>query len=79
MQYTFRDVARGPGDLAYILATDGSIHVLDPESGELTAAYPVVAPWDGPAEWQDAHPAITVSGDIAYVTEPATNSVRGWS
>ncbi|MBL3699984.1 zinc metallochaperone AztD [Leucobacter luti] len=76
VQYTFRDVARGPGDLAYILATDGSIHVLDPESGELTAAYPVVAPWDGPAEWQDAHPAITVSGDIAYVTEPATNSVH---
>ncbi|WP_238439394.1 zinc metallochaperone AztD [Microbacterium sp. JZ31] len=76
VQYTFRDVARGPGDLAYILATDGSIHVLDPETGELTDSYPVIEPWEGPAEWQDAHPAIKVDGDIAYVTEPASNAVH---
>lgn len=76
VQYTFRDVARGPGDLAYILATDGQIHVLDPETGELTDAFPVVEAWEGPAEWQDAHPAIKVDGDIAYVTEPAANTVH---
>jgi hypothetical protein len=76
VQYTFRDVARGPGDLAYILATDGQIHVLDPETGELTDAFPVIEAWEGPAEWQDAHPAIKVNGDIAYVTEPAANSVH---
>lgn len=75
-EYTFRDVARGPEDLAYILGTDGSIHVLDPESGEITTSYPVIEAWEGPAEWQDAHPAIVVSGDIAYVTEPAANSVH---
>jgi outer membrane protein assembly factor BamB len=76
VQYTFRDIARGPGDLAYILASDGQIHVLDPETGELTDAYPVVEAWEGPVEWQDAHPAIKVAGDIAYVTEPAANSVH---
>lgn len=76
VRYTFRDIARGPGDLAYILSTDGSIHVLDPETGELTDAFPVVDAWEGPAEWQDAHPAIKVNGDIAYVTEPATNEVH---
>lgn len=76
VQYTFRDVARGPGDLAYILATDGQIHVLDPKTGELTDAYPVVAPWEGPKEWQDAHPSIEVNGNIAYVTEPAKNTVH---
>ncbi|MAB19543.1 zinc metallochaperone AztD [uncultured Microbacterium sp.] len=76
VQYTFRDIARGPGDLAYILASDGQIHVLAPETGELTDAYPVVEAWEGPVEWQDAHPAIKVAGDIAYVTEPATNSVH---
>ena len=76
VQYTFRDVARGPGDLAYLLSTDGQIHVLDPESGELTDAFPVVEPWEGPAEWQDPHPAIRVDGDIAYVTEPAANAVH---
>ncbi|HEY1135160.1 MAG TPA: zinc metallochaperone AztD [Nocardioides sp.] len=76
VSYTFRDVARGPGDLAYILASDGSIHVLDPTTGELTDAFPVVDAWEGPVEWQDPHPAITVSGDLAYVTEPAANSVH---
>jgi hypothetical protein len=76
VEYTFRDIARGPGDLGYILATDGSIHVLDPATGELTASYPVIGAWEGPTEWQDAHPAIKVSGDIAYVTEPAENAVH---
>lgn len=76
VEYTFRDIVRGPDDLAYILSTDGSIHVLDPQSGEITANYPVVEAWEGPAEWQDAHPAIVVAGDIAYVTEPAANSVH---
>jgi len=76
VQYTFRDIARGPGDLAYILSTDGQIHVLDPETGELTESYPVIEAWEGPAQWQDAHPAIKVDGDIAYITEPAANSVH---
>lgn len=76
VEYTFRDVARGPDDLAYILSTDGQIHVLDPESGEVTDAFPVVDAWEGPADWQDPHPAIKVDGDIAYVTEPAKNSVH---
>lgn len=76
VEYTFRDVVRGPDDLAYILSADGSIHVLDPETGEITAEYPVVEAWEGPAEWQDAHPAIVVAGDIAYVTEPAAKKVH---
>ncbi len=76
VEYTFRDVARGPGDLAYVLATDGAIHVLDPETGEIEREFPVIDPWTGPAEWQDAHPAIVVAGDLAYVTEPAANSIH---
>lgn len=76
VEYTFRDVVRGPEDLAYILASDGSIHVLDPETGEITENFPVVDPWESPAEWQDPHPAIVVAGDIAYVTEPAAKSVH---
>lgn len=76
VEYTFRDIARGPGDLAYILGSDGAVHVLDPETGEITDAFPVVEPWEGPVDWQDAHPAIVVLGDIAYVTEPASNSIH---
>lgn len=59
-----------------MLATDGSIHVLDPATGEITDAYPVVDPWEGPVGWQDPHPAITVAGDVAYVTEPASDSIH---
>ncbi|GAA3662830.1 hypothetical protein K5S26_07260 [Microbacterium marinilacus] len=76
VRYTFRDVARGPDDLAYILSSNGSIHVLDPATGDLVDEYPVIDAWEGPVEWQDAHPAIKVNGDIAYVTEPAANAVH---
>ena len=75
-EYTFRDLARGPSDLGYILASDGAIHVIDLEKGVFTEEFPVIDAWEGPAEWQDAHPAIKVSGDIAYVTEPAKNAVH---
>lgn len=74
--YTFRDIARGPGDLAYILASDGAIHVFDPATGEITAAYPVIEAWESPVQWQDPHPAIVVAGDIGYVTEPAANTMH---
>lgn len=76
VRYTFRDIARGPGDLAYILSSDGQIHVLDPRTGEFVDAHPVIDPWEGPAQWQDPHPAITVHGDIAYITEPSSRSVH---
>ena len=73
--YTWRDVARGPSDEAIILGSDGALHILDPETGEFGASYPVIGAWEGPAEWQDAHPALVVLGGIAYVTEPATDSI----
>ncbi|WP_205789260.1 zinc metallochaperone AztD [Microbacterium sp. CPCC 204701] len=76
VEYTFRDIARGPGDLAYIMSADGAVHVFDPEAGELVDAFPVVEPWESPVEWQDPHPAIVVAGDIAYVTEPASNRIH---
>ncbi|WP_104164448.1 zinc metallochaperone AztD [Cryobacterium sp. N22] len=76
VEYTWRGVARGPNDEALILASDGSLYVLDPETGELGDSYPVIGAWESPVEWQDAHPALTVVGGTAYVTEPATNSLH---
>ncbi|WP_205750233.1 zinc metallochaperone AztD [Cryobacterium sp. SO1] len=76
VEYTFRGVARGPNDLAYLIGTDGAIHVLDPETGELTDSFPVIEAWEGPAEWQDPHPALVVADGIAYVTEPDANSIH---
>jgi hypothetical protein len=75
IEYTWRGVARTADDGALILGTDGALHVMDPETGELTESFPVISAWEGPAEWQEAHPALSVVGDTAYVTEPATDSV----
>jgi hypothetical protein len=76
VEYTFRGIARGPGDDAFLLSADGTLNVLDPESGEITDSWPVVEPWESPAEWQQPHPAIVVNGDVAYVTEPAANAIH---
>ncbi|MFT2707517.1 zinc metallochaperone AztD [Clavibacter zhangzhiyongii] len=74
--YTFRDVARGPDDKAYIMGSDGAIHVLDPATGELTDSFPVMDAWESPVEWQDPHPAIVVADGVGYVTEPAAKKVH---
>ncbi|GAB2976349.1 zinc metallochaperone AztD [Frigoribacterium salinisoli] len=74
--YTWRDVARTADDDAVVLGTDGSLHVMDVETGEITDTYPVIEAWTPPIEWQDAHPALTVLDGTAYVTEPATSSIH---
>lgn len=76
VEYTWRGVVRGPDDDAFILGSDGSIHVLDPATGEITDVWPVIDAWESPAEWQEPHPGITVNGDVAYVTEPAANAIH---
>ncbi len=74
--FTFRDLARGPGDEAVVLGSDGALHTFDESTGELLESYPVIDAWEGPTEWQDAHPALKVDGDVAYVTDPAEQKVH---
>lgn len=74
--FTFRDLARGPGDEAVVLGDDGALHTFDETTGEQLESYPVIDAWEGPAEWQDAHPALKVEGDVAYVTDPAEQKVH---
>ncbi|PZF08693.1 hypothetical protein [Curtobacterium sp. MCLR17_034] len=74
--FTFRDLARGPGDEAVVLGDDGALHTFDETTGEQLESYPVIDAWEGPTEWQDAHPALKVEGDIAYVTDPAERKVH---
>lgn len=76
IEYTWRGIVRGPGDMAYLLGTDGAIHVMDPATGGLGDSFPVVAPWEGPEEWQNPHPALVVDGDTAYVADPARRQVH---
>ena len=75
VEYTWRDVARGPNDETLLLGSDGALHVLESATGEVTASFPVIEPWESPVEWQDAHPALTVYGGTAYVTDAASASV----
>lgn len=74
--YTWRGIARTADDGALILGTDGALHALDVSTGEITESFPVIEAWSGPIEWQEAHPALTVAGDVAYVTEPAASAVH---
>lgn len=68
--YNFRSLARGPEGEALVLAEDGQLHVLDPETGEETDALQVIDEWTEPEEWQEPRPAIQVVDDIAYITDP---------
>jgi len=74
--FTFRDLARGPGDEAVVLGSDGALHTFDETTGEHLESFDVIDAWEGPVEWQDAHPALKVVGDVAYVTDPAERKVH---
>ncbi|UYQ77013.1 zinc metallochaperone AztD [Glutamicibacter sp. JL.03c] len=75
VEYTWRGVARGPQDLGYLLGTDGKIHVIDPSTGKITRSLEAIDPWEGPAQWQEAHPSLRLDGNTAYVSEPAKKSL----
>ncbi|WP_314104626.1 zinc metallochaperone AztD [uncultured Frigoribacterium sp.] len=74
--YTWKGVGRTADDDALVLGTDGALHVLDVAAGSFGASYPVIEAWEGPAEWQDSHPSLSVVGDTAYVTDPASGSIH---
>ncbi|WP_075892416.1 NHL repeat-containing protein [Actinomyces provencensis] len=76
VQYTWRGVGRDAEGNAWVLGTDGSLHHVDVTTKALTDSIPVVAAWEGPEPWQQAHPALVVDGDTAWVTEPATQTVH---
>lgn len=74
--YNFRSLARGPEGEALVLAEDGQLHVIDPETGELTDQLEILAEWTEPEEWQEPRPAIRVVDDIAYITEPDAQTLH---
>ncbi|QOR70248.1 PQQ-like beta-propeller repeat protein [Ruania alkalisoli] len=74
--YTFRSIARGDDGEALVLGTDGSLHVIDPESGELERSIEIMDAWEEPLDWQQPRPAIRVLEGTAYVSDPATNEIH---
>lgn len=75
VEYTWRNIVRDSADRAVILGSDGALHLLDVATGEVTASYPVIDPWQSPVEWQDAHPALAVLDGVAYVTDAANATI----
>lgn len=68
--YSFRSLARGPEGEGLVLGTDGTLNVIDPESGKVTDSHPVIEEWEEPVDWQQPRPTLYVQGEKAYVSEP---------
>lgn len=75
ISYTWRGVLRDSSGDALMIGTDGKVHVIDPATGEVTASHDAIAPWEGPSEWQQPHPAIALHDDIVYVTDSANSKI----
>lgn len=73
--YTWRGLARGIDGSVLVLGTDGTLRVLDAESGEVTTSVSVLDDWTPAAEWQGAHPSLVEHGGFAYVTDPQSGTV----
>lgn len=73
--YSFRSLARGEDGEAVVLGTDGAIHVIEPETGELTGSIPVLEPWEEPGDWQTPRPTIAVANGTAYVSDPSAQVI----
>ena len=67
--YWFRSLGRAEGGSAVVLTYDGEVNVIDEETGEVTAEYPVIEPWKEKDEWQEPGPILKVAGNTAYVTD----------
>lgn len=74
--YTFRSLGRGPDGEALVLGTDGALHVIDPETAEITDSVELMDEWEEPLEWQQPRPSLFVRGGTAYVTDTATDQVH---
>ena len=74
--YTFRSLGRGPQGEALVLGTDGTLHVIDSEEGEITDGVEIMDEWEEPLEWQKPRPALFVRGSTAYVSDPDANELH---
>ncbi|MFV0373124.1 hypothetical protein [Microbacterium sp.] len=74
--YTWRGVGRDADSNAVVLSSDGKLYVIDEVTGDVLDSWDVIAPWEGPEEWQLPHPALATADGTAYVTEPATQSIH---
>ena len=51
--YWFRSLGRAEDGSAVVLTYDGEVNVIDEETGEITAEYPMIEPWKEKDEHSD--------------------------
>lgn len=74
--YSFRSLGRGPHGEALVLGTNGTLHMIDPETGKVEKKIPVVGEWQEPLDWQQARPTLFVRDHMAYVSEPGKRKLH---
>lgn len=74
--YSFRSLGRGPNGEALLLGTNGTLHVIDPETGKVDKKIPVVDEWQEPLDWQQPRPTLFVRDHTAYVSEPGKRKLH---
>lgn len=74
--YTFRSLGMNDDGLAVVLGSDGKLHLIDAEHAKVVKTIDVIDAWKESEEWQGPRPALAVTGDVAYVTDPATKKVH---
>ncbi|MGO3885051.1 MAG: hypothetical protein ACTJHU_02035, partial [Mycetocola sp.] len=56
ISYTWRGAARDANNNLLLLGSDGALHVISEDSGEVTASSDLFDAWESPVEWQESHP-----------------------
>jgi outer membrane protein assembly factor BamB len=74
--YWYQSFYRGPNGEGLVLTYDGTLQVIDVDSGTVLRSIPVTGPWEESDDWQDPHPQVVVVDGTAYVTEPATRQIH---
>lgn len=74
--YYYWSLARTDDGLGLVLTTDGALHLIDPDSGDVVAAIPVIDAWTAPEDWRDPAPSVKVLDGLAYVSDPAGNAIH---
>ncbi|QCC76545.1 hypothetical protein E2C04_03730 [Nocardioides daphniae] len=73
--YWFRSLGRGPHGEAVVLTYDGTLRVLDEETGKEVARIQAIKPWREKDDWQEPGPVLEVAGSYAYVSDALTNEL----
>ncbi|MGW5638172.1 zinc metallochaperone AztD, partial [Streptomyces sp. NPDC003832] len=76
--YSFRSLARGPHGEALVLGTNGTLHVIDPETGKVEKKIDAVGDWTEPLDWQQPRPTLFVRDHTAYVSEPGKRQLHAY-